>query len=83
MPALFARQLLLHLQCLSVCRRGINSISFVSAILPHLKLEEKWFGRKLLAGHVARIGEMRMHSVLWSENLKERDSFGDLDADRE
>jgi len=34
-----------------------------------------------LAGHVARMGEMKMHIKFWSENLKGRDHSEDLGID--
>jgi hypothetical protein len=37
--------------------------------------------RIILAGHVARMGKMRMHTVFRFDNLKGRDQLGDLRVD--
>jgi hypothetical protein len=34
-----------------------------------------------MGGHVVRMGEMRMHTKFWSENLKGRDYSEDLGVD--
>jgi hypothetical protein len=33
------------------------------------------------SGYVARMAELKMHTEVWSENLKRRDRFGDPDVE--
>lgn len=35
-----------------------------------------------MAGHVARMGSRKMHTVFWWDNLKQRDNFDDLGIDK-